>query len=467
MSWLRLVYLWVRRSLWRRRHVGRAWFVPTTLTLSAVELLATLAVLVPLAPLLFDPVGVLLLSILVALWLPHWLIELVAVPRGWPRVARVLGWADPRGDDRWRVLVEARAVARAGSPAADVERLLARLPTRLDGLGVVAHALVAAGRGDRDDARGLLRSALELPGTDPASLEIAGEWLAIDAAERGAWDELGAVSERWPVTATRYLLEGVAARRAGEGPGSLALALRWLATPRRLAVARYLRARPSAAPTTTDADSATSAPTIAPTAPAALLAWAERQGAADATAAAVAAWAATVDDPTWTERQIARAVALGVDPAVATATADAARAHLVARLVALCVATRPPLAIDAPGLAGAVAYRARGQLLDGLDLVLTRCERRDGQRPAIDEWRDFLAVRASYEATVGDDEALDRLAFPHANSALCSWAVVLWNERGQHVLSHAISGWLYARARQVGDAAAIETHGSNLALVIP
>jgi hypothetical protein len=43
----------------------------------------------------------------------------------------------------------------------------------------------------------------------------------------------------------------------------------------------------------------------------------------------------------------------------------------------------------------------------------------------------------------------------------------LWNQRKEYVLSHAISVWLLAEARAVGDASAIEHESHNCKLSVP
>jgi hypothetical protein len=45
--------------------------------------------------------------------------------------------------------------------------------------------------------------------------------------------------------------------------------------------------------------------------------------------------------------------------------------------------------------------------------------------------------------------------------------VWLWNDRGEHILSHAMSAWLAQEALEVGDAQALETHAQNARLRLP
>ena len=95
--------------------------------------------------------------------------------------------------------------------------------------------------------------------------------------------------------------------------------------------------------------------------------------------------------------------------------------------------------------------------------------RTDGAvRLAIDEWREFVALRAAYLAAVvvaGPD--LRRLAYQHAFSNGNRMAAWLWNARNEYAISHAISRWLYDEALAVGDTEAIELGHRNVSLEIP
>ncbi|MBL8620615.1 MAG: hypothetical protein JNK64_04900 [Myxococcales bacterium] len=473
-----------RAALWRARAADRRRFVPLTLLLAIIEggFIASVLTLAVTLLLLGAPIVALVLLALIA-WLvvPHWLIETLAIPCGWHRAAWHLARFDPRGDAQtWPSLVAARAAARAGAPSDAVAWITGRLPARLDGAGIVVHALLAHGAGDRADARRLLHSltALQAPGVD--AQVIASEWLALDAAERGAWRELVDGIATWPATPLRYLLEAVAADRLGlpRAPGAALRWLRWLVAPAHRATWRYLRAAPSTRSTTTaTTDAATAAPvepapTDARVAAATALVAAAQAPSPERAAAAVAAWREVLDDPAWLPAQLARAAALGLDPTAAVRTVGAARDGVIARLVQLTVTARAPLPAGDAGVAAAVRAGARARILDGLEIGFDRLHARvaneGGELAMIDEWREFLAVRDGYEAAVtpGGVE-LERVAYPHADTALGEWAVALWNRRRQHHVSHAITSWLFARAREVGDAAAVEHHGRNRALTIP
>jgi len=73
----------------------------------------------------------------------------------------------------------------------------------------VTTGLLAARAADATTARRVLRSVTMIVEDHPAVRELAGEWLACDAAERSAWRELAddATAMRWPATPLTYRLE--------------------------------------------------------------------------------------------------------------------------------------------------------------------------------------------------------------------------------------------------------------------
>src|SRR3569623_832574 len=98
-------------------------------------------------------------------------------------------------------------------------------------------ALLSASRGDATTCRDLLRSLELIVEDHPMVRELAGEWLAVDAADRGAWAEIAeaAAATRYPASTLTYLLEGIAAARTGAAgaPGGGELRARWLLAPHR------------------------------------------------------------------------------------------------------------------------------------------------------------------------------------------------------------------------------------------
>jgi hypothetical protein len=345
---------------------------------------------------------------------------------------------------------------------------------------IVVTALLVAARGDAETARQLMRSTAFMVENHPLVRELAGEWLAVDAAHRRAWAELhgDAVSARWPASALTFFLEGVAALRvdAKTQPGALELRARWLLAPHRT-VTRRLLAEPAVAPPRSAAIEATDArtppdPSTLPRAVAAHLEISQsRMPTVAEFAETVTAWdAALVDGET--QKWLARR-ALELDAplgAVDRAIKEVAQAVTddLARLADAGGLGAP----QAHGPVGdALARRLRHGRLDALESGFNRWEQRrhtGSLRSPIDEWREFVALRASYEAAVAAGGLeLRRLAFPHAYSKGSSMAVWLWNQRNEYAVSHAISAWLREEAMTVGDTEAIELTTRNCKLNVP
>jgi hypothetical protein len=403
----------------------------------------------------------------------------VCVPAGWVRPAYYTGLVSRPGPDAPAYALCLAAWAWMHRPSGTGERWIAARRDARVPLGdgeVVVTALLMAGRGDHDGARALLRSVRLLVEDHPSVREIAGEWLAVDAAERGAWLSLhdDAINARWPATPLTYFLEGVAARRVGGlgAPGGVELRARWLLAPHRRATRELLAMTPAATPVPTESTAAAGeGPAPLPRAVAAHLVFGAHPPSASGLASTVRAWdhaLADSDTHGWLSRRALELDApLGaVDRAlreVAGAVADElARAAETARLGA-------PAATGAVG--SELARRLRHGRLDALEAGFTRWAQRrhDGEvHPAIDEWREFIALQAAYaNAVEAGGTELRRLAFPHAFSTGSNMAAWLWNSRSEYALSHAVSKWLLDEALAVGDTEAIELGHRNCGMSIP
>ncbi len=425
------------------------------------------------------PLGVLMVLPLV---LPP-LIRHALVPLG---LTRVTYWAArfsrPGADaPAYGACCAAWAFAHDPRPAAEAwlaQQREARIP--LGDAEVVVTALMAAGKGDADTCRMLLRSVAMLVEDHPAVRELAGEWLAVDAAERGAWRELHEFSDthRWPATPLGFFLEGVATRRLGleSAPGKLELLVRFLFAPHRRATAPLYDEAVKLPPPTpvSQGDSElpptelVEAPLPLPRAVATHLMFGNAEPTPARLAATVRAWDAALADGTTHSWLARRALELdaplgAVDRALrevaGAVTDELARAADRARLGA------PP----SHGPVGeALARKLRHGRLDALETGFTRWSKRrlDGAaRAAIDEWREFIALQAAYaDAANAGGLELRRLAFPHAFSTGSNMAAWLWNSRQEYALSHAISKWLLSEALLVGDTEAIELGHRNCRL---
>ena len=197
--------------------------------------------------------GVMILPVVAPLVVRH-----ILVPLGWCRPAYWAARFSRPGADApaYGLAAAGWSFAHDPSPTAEVwlaARREARIP--MGDAEVVMTAFVAAGRGDADTARLLLRSVAMLVENHPSVRELAGEWLAVDAAERGAWRELHETAQRlhWPATPLTFFLEGIAARHVGDpdAPARSSLIARWLLAPHRRATRALLAIEPapvSAAP---------------------------------------------------------------------------------------------------------------------------------------------------------------------------------------------------------------------------
>jgi len=403
------------------------------------------------------------------------------VPLGLYKTAFWVGhFTSVEDSDAMALVFSAWALSHRPSTAGEVW-IAARRDRRrpLGDAEVVTTALLASARGDAAGARQLMRSTLDLVEVHPAVRELAGEWLACDAAERGAWHELAADASaaRFPATSLTYFLEGVAAQRTGaaNAPNPSTLYARWVFAPHRRATSQWLTpprvVTPNVQSVETVIDATEAAPDRAPL-PRAVAAHLElaHKASANELAEAVGAWDAALADEA-TRAWIARR-ALELDAplgAAERALKDVTRA-VTDELARIADGAK----LGAPsgrGLVGnELARRLRHGRLDALEQGFSRWEARSntGQvLPPIDEWREWIALRAQYDAAVtagGLD--LRRLAFPHAYKMGNSMSAWLWNTRSEYALSHAIFAWLLGEALAVGDTEAIEmlTRNSRLAV---
>ena len=143
------------------------------------------------------------------------------------------------------------------------------------------------------------------------------------------------------------------------------------------------------------------------------------------------------------------------------------------RISIVSLRSAPPAAPDGPrlpsdgGLAGAAARRLRAELLGEIELASSTLRRRCEDKralPPLDEWREFVALRAAVDgaARLGGLE-LRRLAFPTLHPDACKLAVWLWNERKERAIAHEVFAWLLHQAQLSGDERAVELQAKNVA----
>ena len=415
------------------------------------------------------------------------LVRHVLVPLGAYRLAYYVGWASRPGKDPTAYGLVAAAWAQAARPSGRGEVWVAHKRDERIPLGdaeVITTALLAASRGDILTARLLMRSVLMMVEDHPMVRELAGEWVACDAVERGAWSELAddAAAARWPATPLTYFLEGVAARRLGtpNAPSVRELWARWLLAPKRR-ITGPLRdaAIPPLPPSPSSSETQSADPVDVvppersglPRAIAAHLAFHSGTATETTLGATVRAWDAALSDGA-THGWLARR-ALELDAPLGAV--DRALREVAAVVTTELARIADAAHLGSPGSHGpigdALGRRLRHGRLDSLEAGFTRWlqRRHDGEiHSAIDEWREFIALQTAYLAAVaagGTD--LRRLAFPHAYSTGTSMAAWLWNARNEYALSHAIFKWLLAEALAVGDTEAIELGHRNCDLFVP
>ncbi|MFO0755753.1 MAG: hypothetical protein U0359_04650 [Byssovorax sp.] len=366
--------------------------------------------------------------------------------------------------------------------AAFLDAELAKLEP-LRGAGVFAAGLLLAARGDLDGARRLIESVHRLDERvrPPVVDRLANAWLAADAAARGEWlraAELGLGVGQGGRQA--WLLSGVAQCRLLEpmAPGHLGLWLRWALAPNRRAtlpiVRRALAAldgafispgdvEPKPRVVETDASDPLSTALLLH---AALLAAGARPVTADEVRTLGHAWDAALGDSS-TERRLAER-ALSIGASGASAALGRLRASVEEDIAAVVLSAGMPL--SALGERGKVTDRVRAKVRDRLlsevevasDSIRRRCDDKRAL-PAIDEWREWIALTALVERgtkLAGDD--FRRLAFYKVHPDACSLAVWLFNDRNQRPIGNAMFRWLLAEAEAVGDARSVTLQQKNV-----
>jgi hypothetical protein len=468
-----------------RRSNARALLVVFVLLASSG---AGLAIAGPRALAATVPLGVLLGVVLV--WLGVVLVWTIAryvlVPLGLVRAAyyvSLASWKAPEEKVGTALLAAGMALHRKrGDIAEDAawleEKIQAESPLR--GGVIVAAAATAAARGDRDGARALFQSigALDPQACTEIAKHTAASFLAADAAARGAWDEVIEIGgELLRAGRSAWLLATVGKRLLGrpDAPGRFALLQSWLLAPRRrhtyAIVERALSVPDGAAPPLDDEDD-TRAP-AAPDGDALAKALAEhvrllsmkKPAPADVVRAG-RAFDAVFEEGSLPAELDDRAAELGATRAghalacfredVEESLFQVLRAHRIAL---------DDTTLDLGVVAAAAQRRLRDETLAVIEALSDAVRIRVNERralPAIDEWREVVALRAAYERGIalGGPE-LRYLAFTKVHSDVCALGVWLFNERKERLIGNAMFRFLLAEAHAVGDSQAIELQTKN------
>ena len=354
--------------------------------------------------------------------------------------------------------------------------------TGLRGAAIAAAAAMAAARGDKEGARALFESArtLDVSVCPSVARHTAASWLAADAAARGAWGEVIEIAGD-PAGAGRSakLLAGVARRLTGglAAPGRAELLWLWATAPGWLGtfaiVERALSVPDGEAPLDDDDDE----DVVAPRAP-----------DGDLLARALSAHVVLLSSKKVKPADVARVgrafdaafedAALGVEVDERAALLGATRAGAVLGRLRADVETSLFELLKSHHIAlddtvdelGDVAARAQRRLRDETltviealsDAVRNRVNERRALS-AIDEWREWSALRIAYQrgVTLGGPE-LRYLAFTKVHSDVCALAVWLFNERKEKAIANAMFRFLLDEATATGDQDAIALQTKNV-----
>jgi hypothetical protein len=425
-------------------------------------------------------------ALFVVLLFPWTIARLTTIPLGWVRASWVLGWlaaarfrADRRGG---AALAAACALCRrrrevAIEAAPFVERRLQRIHP-LRAAAIAAAGLVRAAVGDREGARTLLESALLLDErVSPATARrLAREWLVVDAVADGRWQRALEVSGlKGPRTRATDFLVAVARRlhpAEVPAPSRLSLIVRWLVSRERIEalplLRRAWRAEAPPAPDARQPHTVTAPPDGGPLVEALALHVALSSGGElpdEVVARLGRAWERALDDAATRRRAAERAMALGANSGGAGALERIA-ATVEEDLVAWAVAQRRALPADAGRIVARAESRLRDRLLSEIELASTAIRDRAAERrelPILDEWREWLALRALVERAVAiGGPSLRRVAYTRIHPDVGKLAVWLWNVRSERAVANALFQWLFDEAVAVGDEEAIALEGDNV-----
>lgn len=436
-----------------------------------------------------------IIPLLGTLFFPWRLIRYVLIPLGQIRASCLVArWLMAGfGNDRSGGVAMVAAMAllhKTNTSEADVtwvERQLNQA-SPLRACGIVAAAFLRLHTKDDQGARQLLQSIEQIQFTDSPSLafRVAREWLAVDAAERGDWDEiLGIISTYNSFQLSRItIFLGVVARRLlnQNYPSDLQLWISWALAPERLLTRPLLlRAlatpRSSLPPTKVDFPYQSLEKDVLREA----LRLQVQVGQltllrSEDLVALGLAWDRALVDDSLERRLLIRSMDLAIHPtnppqeelreSVANYLADLAQAHdlpLWEQESNHSESQEPP---TSPTLERA-RYLLREALLTELEIACNTTRARATEKrplPTVDEWQEALLLRKRYQRIhwlVGE-EAL-RIAWSVWNVNLCKLAVWLYNDRNEKTIAHAMFQWLLAEAIERQDQDGIELQRKNVA----
>lgn len=311
---------------------------------------------------------------------------------------------------------------------------------------VMAEALAASARGDREGARALVAAAGWFERRPTALAAVRQEWIGADLAARGRWDALADLTDAEASTPRLRALRAAAARLldrddAPDAPaferlaGALRDDPRWRAFLDRARAARH---RPAF---------------VAPALP------------AEPAARALEAHRRALLDPAWLDAALSAWDDAPPSPPIRARVLDDLHAAFVAAEL------EPD---DGPGpMSTALGDVRHGAILDDLtaqaDALRTRTAAAQDLDP-LAEARAFswFVVHFPILPHPGSDvhaAALRRRErFRACQPALLAWSADLYNRRGEGFLFRAVTRWLLAHATLAGDEVTAEVLRRNLAI---
>lgn len=475
---------WFIRRLRRSFGNQKGWHLPWTwwpLTGVAIALIWVLALFT------HHPRWLILGAVITPLCFPWAFTRYVLIPRGRIRAAyyggRFSEWT-------WRAAPRAGAVAaalfarfHATDVVAGTDAWLRRQvdqDTTLTGPHLLTAALLAELDGKHDICRQQMRLILHFhqDTTTETTNRGARQWLALDAARRGAWHEILELDNGWGWYGGPQLslLLAVARRLTGEGRpvSDFGLRLRWWLCGQK-PLQRPLLQRALAVGKTPPAGRPGSTTDVAPRDP-------TPPGDADPVATALdlhgrllrrsqptgadlrqldAAWALALEDPKLMGRIHQRIQTLGARTSPAQVLEDF-RQQLTDSLRQV-VDDVPALATSLPYF-GDLGWQRLEHLVEALESSTWRLQERyeDGRPlPAMQELTELCQILDLYERLVrgGGHRAM---ALSMVGDVLWNWAAWLFNDRQQTPLGRACFHWLLLEGKAVGNDDLVHNMEQNL-----
>jgi hypothetical protein len=413
----------------------------------------------------------------ILIWTPTLVLEWIVLPLRMPRVAY---WVARVGyplsfigeSSAGCVIYGALAAARTRSRLKFAVWLKEKLdqPRWLRGGGVVAAALLATLRGDRDRARCLFLVADTLPSQviSRKAQRIARDWLVAEAAQAGEWREVIRLgrrkygSRRWS-----YLMARIAERLVGDkrACANWLLWLLWLIAPRRLATLPRLRRalrKPRASIENPQQPQPASELPQALAALAQALRTKQMQNCASLSES-VRAVDAALDATTTRSRIEARLVALGAKGDV-DAIIGRARKRMVDLLVPL-LEVSPDLAPkdDREPILAEVVARVRSRYFEDIEAQCNDYRERTKSKVVLDrvlEWEMWAVLRCTADRLLMLDPASEATVFQAMWPVCNNFAVLQHNEWHRLMFAYEIYSWLYKHAQ--GAPSALQLLAQNM-----